>query len=209
LRVCYTGEPMRPLTDEVEALVARVGIHPVWGYAHCRRVHALAEELARSERIPHDAEILRIAALLHDVGLYKAYAFREAPDHARRSAEVAERVLKDEDFPPQATRAVVEAILSHPPGAPSGSSAESALLKDAVALDYLGAIGLSRILAMVGTEHDVPDIPAALWQAESLRRQVPGLLVFEASRGVARERIVEMDVFLQYLRNATNNLRLL
>jgi uncharacterized protein len=209
LRVCYTGEPMRPLTDEVEALVARVGIHPVWGYAHCRRVHALAEELARSERIPHDAEILRIAALLHDVGLYKAYAFREAPDHARRSAEVAERVLKDEDFPPQATRAVVEAILSHPPGAPSGSSAESALLKDAVALDYLGAIGLSRVLAMVGTEHDVPDIPAALWQAESLRRQVPGLLVFEASRGVARERIIEMDVFLQYLRNATNNLRLL
>jgi uncharacterized protein len=209
LRVCYTGEPMRPLTDEVEALVARVGIHPVWGYAHCRRVHALAEELARSERIPHDAEILRIAALLHDVGLYKAYAFREAPDHARRSAEVAERVLKDEDFPPQATRAVVEAILSHPPGAPSGSSAESALLKDAVALDYLGAIGLSRVLAMVGTEHDVPDIPAALWQAESLRRQVPGLLIFEASRGVARERIVEMDVFLQYLRNATNNLRLL
>jgi uncharacterized protein len=209
LRVCYTGEPMRPLTDEVEALVARVGIHPVWGYAHCRRVHALAEELARSERIPHDAEILRIAALLHDVGLYKAYAFREAPDHARRSAEVAERVLKDEDFPPQATRAVVEAILSHPPGAPSGSSAESALLNDAVALDYLGAIGLSRILAMVGTEHDVPDIPAALWQAESLRRQVPGLLVFEASRGVARERIIEMDVFLQYLRNATNNLRLL
>jgi uncharacterized protein len=209
LRVCYTGEPMRPLTDEVEALVARVGIHPVWGYAHCRRVHALAEELARSERIPHDAEILRIAALLHDVGLYKAYAFREAPDHARRSAEVAERVLKDEDFPPQATRAVVEAILSHPPGAPSGSSAESALLKDAVALDYLGAIGLSRILAMVGTEHDVPDIPSALWQAESLRRQVPGLLIFEASRGVARERIIEMDVFLQYLRNATNNLRLL
>jgi len=198
---------MRPLTDEVEALVARVGIHPVWGYAHCRRVHALAEELARSERIPHDAEILRIAALLHDVGLYKAYAFREAPDHARRSAEVAERVLKDEDFPPQATRAVVDAILSHPPGAPSGSSAESALLKDAVALDYLGAIGLSRILAMVGTEDDVPDIPAALWQAESLRRQVPGLLVFEASRGVARERIIEMDAFLQYVRNATNNLR--
>ena len=207
MRVCYTGEPMRPLTDEVEALVARVGIHPVWGYAHCRRVHALAEELARSERIPHDAEILRIAALLHDVGLYKAYAFREARDHARRSADVAERVLKDEDFPPQATRVVVEAILSHPPGASSGPSVESGLLKDAVALDYLGAIGLSRILAMVGTEDDVPDIPAALWQAESLRRQMPGLLVFEASKGIARERIIEMDAFLQYLRNATNDLK--
>lgn len=207
--VCYTGEPMRPLVEEVEALVARVGTHPVWGYAHCLRVHALAGELARSERIHHDREILRIAALLHDVGLYKAYAFREAPDHARRSADVAERILKDGDFPPQATKVVIEAILAHPPGAASGTSMESALLKDAVALDYLGAIGLSRILAMVGTEDDVPDIPAALWQAENLRRKIPGLLIFESSKGLARERILEMDDFLQDLRGATNNLKLL
>ena len=207
--VCYTGKPMRPLVEEVEALVARVGTHPVWGYPHCLRVHALAEELARSERIHHDREILRIAALLHDVGLYKAYAFREAPDHARRSADVAERVLKDGDFPPQATKVVIEAILAHPPGAASGTSTESALLKDAVALDYLGAIGLSRILAMVGTEDDVPDIPAALWQTENLRRKIPGLLIFESSKGLARERILEMDDFLQDLRGATNNLKLL
>jgi len=200
---------MRPLVEEVEALVARVGTHPVWGYTHCLRVHALAEELAKSERLHHDWEILRIAALLHDVGLYKAYAFREAPDHARRSADVAERVLRDGDFPPQATRAVIDAILAHPPGAPHGGSTESALLKDAVALDYLGAIGLARILAMVGTEDDVPDIPAALWQAENLRRKIPALLVFESSKGLARERIIEMEAFLQDLRRATNSLKLL
>ncbi len=200
---------MKALTEEVEALVARVGTHPVWGYAHCLRVHALAEELAASERLSYDAEILRIAALLHDVGLYKAYAFREAPDHAKRSADVAERVLKDGDFPPQATRAVIDAILSHPPGAPPGTSAEAALLKDAVALDYLGAIGLSRILAMVGTEDDVADIPAALWHAESLRRRIPGLLVFESSKGIARRRIIEMDDFLQNVREATEDLKLL
>src|SRR3712207_7910153 len=47
--LCYTGEPMRPLAGEVEALVARVGTHPVWGYAHCLRVLALSEELARAE----------------------------------------------------------------------------------------------------------------------------------------------------------------
>ena len=200
---------MRPLADEVEALVARVGTHPVWGHAHCLRVLALAEELAKAERISYDREILRIAALLHDVGLYKAYAFREAPDHARRSADVAERVLKDGDFPPQATRAVIEAILSHPPGAAPGTSTESALLKDAVALDYLGAIGLSRILAMVGAEDDVPDIPAALWHAESLRRRIPGLLVFESSKDIARERSIEMDDFLRNLKDATKNLKLL
>jgi uncharacterized protein len=201
--------PVKPLAEEVEALVARVGTHPVWGYAHCLRVHALAEELAASERLSYDKEILRIAALLHDVGLYKAYALRDAPDHARRSAAVAERILKDGDFPPQATRAVVDAIEHHPPGEPPGGSAEAALLKDAVALDYLGAIGLSRVLAMVGTEDDVPNIPAALWHAESLRRKIPGLLVFESSKEIARQRIIEMDDFLRKVRAATENLKLL
>ena len=200
---------MKPLVEEVEELVARVGTHPIWGHAHCLRVHALAEELAKAERASHDAEILRIAALLHDVGLYKAYAFREAPDHARRSADVAERILKDGDFPPQATRAVLDAIVHHPPGAPPAGSTEAALLKDAVALDYLGAIGLSRILAMVDMEKEIPDIPAALWHAESLRRKIPGLLVFESSRGIARQRIIETEDFLQNLRDATQNLKLL
>src|ERR671916_1818148 len=200
---------MKQLVEEVEELVARVGVHPVWGYAHCLRVHALAEELARAERVTYDPEILRIAALLHDVGLYKAYAFREAPDHARRSADVAERLLRDGDFPPQATKVVLDAIVHHPPGDPSAASMEAAILKDAVALDYLGAIGLSRVLAMVGTEEDIPDIPAALWHAESLRRKVPSLLAFESSKGIAREPIIEMNDFLQNLRDATQNLKLL
>jgi uncharacterized protein len=197
------------LVEEIDALVARVGAHPIWGYAHCLRVHALAEDLAKAERLSYDPEILRVAALLHDVGLYKAYAFRDAPDHARRSADVAERILKDGDFPPQATRAVLDAIVHHPPGTPSGTSVEAALLKDAVALDYLGAIGLSRVLAMVGLEGDIPDIPAAIWHAENLRRQIPGLLVFERGKLLARERILEMDDFMRGLRDATSKLKLL
>ncbi len=197
------------LVEEIDALVARVGAHPIWGYAHCLRVHALAEELAKAERLSYDAEILRAAALLHDIGLYKAYAFRDAPDHARRSADVAERILKDGDFPPQATRAVLDAIVHHPPGTPAGTSVEAALLKDAVALDYLGAIGLSRVLAMVGLEEDIPDIPAAIWHAENLRRQIPGLLVFERGKLLARERILEMDDFMRDLRDATSKLKLL
>ncbi len=200
---------MKRLVEEIGALVARVGTHPVWGHAHCLRVHALAEEIAVSEGVSYDAEILRIAALLHDVGLYKAYALRDASDHAKRSAAVAERILKDGDFPPQASRAVLDAIEHHPPGTEPGVSVEAVLLKDAVALDYLGAIGLSRILAMVGVEEDVPDIPSAIWHAESLRRQIPGLLTLESSRGIAQERIFEMDDFLQNLRDATQRLKLL
>jgi uncharacterized protein len=200
---------MKSPLEEIEALVARVGKHPVYGYAHCLRVHALAVDLARSEGASYDAEILRIAALLHDVGLYKVYALREPPDHAKRSAVVARRVLHDLDFPIQASQAVIEAIERHPPGAPPGAAVEAVLLKDAVALDYLGAIGLSRVLAMVGTEDDVPDIPTALWHAESLRQKIPGLLVLQSSKDLARRRIREMDAFLDDLRDATAKLKLL
>ena len=195
--------------EEVEALVARVGTHPVWGYGHCVRVHALAEELARSEGISYDPEILRVAALLHDVGLYKAYAMREPAEHAKRSAAVAQRILNDADFPPQATRTVIEAIEAHPPGAPPNPGAEATLLKDAVALDYLGAVGLARVLAMVGTEDDVQGIRAAVWHAESLRRQIPDLLVLETSKEIARQRAAETDRFMEDLRNATEGLKLL
>lgn len=200
---------MKLLVDEVEDIVARVGTHPVWGHKHCLRVYALAEEIGASESVSYDSEILRIAALLHDVGLYKAYSMREAPDHAKRSADVAGRILKDLDYPPQAARVVLEAIEHHPPGTPPAPATEAALLKDAVALDYLGAIGVSRVLAMVGVEEDVADIPAAIWHAESLRRQIPDLLIFETSRDIAHERIREMDDFLEGLRNATDRLRLL
>jgi uncharacterized protein len=200
---------MKSPIEEIEALVARVGTHPVWGYAHCLRVHALAVDLARSEGVSYDAEILRIAALLHDIGLYKVYALREPPDHAKRSAAVARRILHDLDFPSQASQAVVEAIERHPPGTPPDAAVETVLLKDAVALDYLGAIGIARVLAMVGIEDDVPDIRSALWHAESLRQKIPGLLILQGSRDLARRRIREMDAFLDDLRDATAKLKLL
>jgi uncharacterized protein len=200
---------MRTLVHEVEELVSRVGTHPVWGYAHCRRVSGLARELAHAERLEYDGEILHLAALLHDIGLYKAYNMREAPDHAERGAIVADRILKDADFPPRARRVVVDAIRHHPPGSRPGSSVEAALLKDAVALDYLGAVGLSRVLAMVGLEEEVPDLPAAIAHARSLHRTIPDLLLFESSRSIARERTLEAEGFLEDLGRSTGGFKLL
>jgi uncharacterized protein len=201
---------MRPVMEEIEALVARVGTHPVYGYAHCLRVYALAEDLAASEKVSYDTEILRAAALLHDVGLYKAYARREpSSDHAKRSALVARRILQDWDFPPQASQAVIEAIERHPPGVPGSTTSETILLKDAIGLDYLGAIGVSRMLAMVGSEEDVPDIRTAIWNAESLRQKIPDLLVLQSSKDLASRRIREMEDFFEDLRDATAKLKLL
>ncbi len=200
---------MGSVLEVIEGIVARAGTHPVWGYAHCLRVCRVAEELARAEGLAYDPEILRAAALLHDIGLYKAYSMRDAPDHASRSAAVAERILRDADFPPHATRVVSRAIESHPPGAPPASSTESVLLKDSVALDYLGAIGLSRVFAMVGLEEEVPDLAAAVRHAKGLHRSIPELLLLGSSRSIAREREREAARFFADLEASSTNLKLL
>ncbi len=200
---------MRVIVEEVETLVSRAGTHPIWGYDHCLRVLSLAEELARAERLDYDEEILRLSTFLHDIGLYRAYTLREGADHVRRSVAVATRILRDGDFPPKAARVVLDAIEHHPPGAPQGRSMEAALLKDAVALDYLGAVGLGRVFAMVGLEEDVPDLAAATRHAQSLRRSLPELLYFDASRNLAHERVLEMDRFFENLENATASMKLL
>lgn len=197
------------IVDEIDRLVARAGTHPVWGHKHCLRVLELAERIAYMEHVSYDEEILKLAALLHDIGLYKAYSLREGADHARRSVAVATRLLRDGDFPPHAARVVLNAIEHHPPGTPAGHSTEAALLKDAVALDYLGAVGLSRVFAMVGLEEDVPDIAAAVRNAESLRRRIPDLLIYKSSLEIASERVREMDDFLRGMDAETANLRLL
>lgn len=200
---------VRSVVEEIEELVARAGAHPIWGYTHCLRVYALARRISEEEDLDHDDEVLRLAALLHDIGLYRAYSLRAGRDHVRRSMSAAAHLLRDADFPERKTTLVLDAIEHHPPGTPPGRSAESALLSDAVALDYLGAVGLSRIFAMVGTEEDVPDLPAALRHARNLRRRLPNSLRFESSRDIARERCARMDEFFEDLKRSTMDLKLL
>jgi uncharacterized protein len=65
------------------------------------------------------------------------------------------------------------------------------------------------MLAMVGTEDDVPDIPTAIWNAENLRQKIPDLLVLQSSKDLAARRIREMEDFLEDLRASTEKLKLL
>jgi len=180
---------MSPQVEEVEALVARVGTHPAWGYAHCRRVHELAKQLAEDERISYNPEVLHISALLHDVGLYKAYNLREARDHARRSATVARHILRDPDFPEEAARAVLDAVSHRPPGPERGRWVEGTLLKDAIALDYLSAVGIGRVI-------------------ENLHRNIPGFLILDSNSYIARERAIQAQNFFMDLKDATRSLEL-
>jgi uncharacterized protein len=112
-------------------------------FDHVLRVLALAERLAQSEGA--DLEIVRAAALLHDV------ARGQEADHAQAGAELACRVLAGE--PAKRVEAVAHAIAAHRfRTGPAPETLEAQVLHDADKLDAIGAIGVARAFARGGYE---------------------------------------------------------
>lgn len=118
---------------------------PVHGFDHIQRVYAMAERIARAEGA--DLEIVRAAALLHDIeGSHPAGEERQ--NHHHQSAEIAAEILREEGWPEERIAAVQHCIRAHryrdnrePP-----ATLEARVLFDADKLDVLGAIGVVRVL---------------------------------------------------------------
>jgi len=129
-------------------------------FDHVLRVLALAERIARAEG--GDLEVVRAAALLHDIG--RAEEEATGGDHAAIGAARAREILAG--HPPEKVEAVVTAIASHrfrsgpPPATP-----EARALFDADKLDAMGAIGVARAFARAGAHGQrlwvPPDVAAA------------------------------------------------
>ena len=118
---------------------------PVHDFDHILRVLALAERIGAAEGA--DMEVLRAAALLHDVGRDEAEA--NGVDHAQFATARARQIL--DDAPPAKVEAVVEAILAHRfRSGPPPESLEGRVLFDADKLDAIGAIGVARAFAYSG-----------------------------------------------------------
>ena len=116
---------------------------PAHDFDHVLRVTEMAVRLARAEGA--DVEVVRAAALLHDVGRDDA----SGRDHAEVSADVARRIL--ESHPPEKVEAVTQAILQHRfRSGPRPDSLEARCLFDADKLDSIGAIGIARAYAIAG-----------------------------------------------------------
>lgn len=115
------------------------------GFDHVLRVTRLAERLAIEEGA--DLEIVRTAALLHDVA--RAEQERSGTSHAELGALRARQILAGN--PPERIEAVAAAIEQHrfrvdnPP-----VTIEAQVLYDADKLDAIGAVGVARAYAYGG-----------------------------------------------------------
>lgn len=118
----------------------------VHNFDHVLRVYRTAERLAQAENA--DLEIVRAAALLHDVA-DSAAGSQQRKEHHIASAEFAAGVLAEEGWPPERIAAVQHCIRAHRfrHNGDEPLTVEAKVLFDADKLDVLGAIGVVRVVA--------------------------------------------------------------
>jgi len=191
----------------VRELAAQHFKNPAWGYSHCMRDYALARELATADHVALDDDVLFAAAYLHDMAAFPPW---EKPklDHSDVAADIVDTVLKGTGFPMAKIDAVRGAIRTHmyyrDPAGP-----EALYLHDADALDWLGAVGAARVIALVDPNGGEPDGPKAVKMLEDNLKNVPARVLSPAGRAKVSARTAELAAFLDDLRRESENLRTL
>jgi HD superfamily phosphodiesterase len=181
--------------------------HPAWGYSHSARDYALARELAAADHVTLDDDVLFAAAYLHDMAAFAPWA-KEKVDHADAAAAIVDTVLKDTGFPMAKIDAVRGAIRTHMyQRGPEGP--EALYLHDADALDWLGAVGAARILALIDSKGGSPDGPQAVKMLEDNLAKVPSRVLSPAGRARVEARRKELEEFLKSLHEETESLQTL
>ncbi|BDU21570.1 HD domain-containing protein [Dyella sp. GSA-30] len=189
----------------VRAFAASHFKNPAWGLSHSERDYELAIQLAASDHVALDDDVLFAAAYLHDMAAFKPWEV-EGKDHSDVGAVSIDTVLKGTSFPVDRLEAVRGAIRTHMYyRAPVGP--EATYLHDADALDWLGAIGIARVLALADTHGQSPTVPDEVALVEKNMKVVPPHIVSSAGRSQIAARIAEGAEFLKELRSESDDLR--
>jgi uncharacterized protein len=179
--------------------------HPAWGITHFKRVYDLTNFLGKSQENQIDDDIIFAAAYLHDIGAFSPYR-QEGKDHSEVSAHYAEKILKEIEFPLEKISRVSDMIRGHMYYSKPKDSLEGRVFHDADTLDFMGSIGIARILSIVGIDDWTPDLKSAVKLIQKFSNELPQRLYTEKAKeiGIARKR--EMDLFLLNLASQTRDL---
>ncbi|MGZ4887126.1 MAG: HD domain-containing protein [Candidatus Aminicenantales bacterium] len=147
--------PRRPLSPAFLAAIrkqARVFFREARGshdWDHTERVYRLCERIGRKERA--DLGILRLAAVLHDIGRREEDRTSGRICHGQAGAAMARALLAKHGLDAITIRAVVHCIRTHrfrKRAVPR--TLEARILFDADKLDSIGAVGIGRAFLFAG-----------------------------------------------------------
>jgi uncharacterized protein len=176
--------------------------HPAWGWQHSERNYRVALELARGDGLQVDDDVLFAASFLHDMGAFQPCADTKM-EHGDCAAIESEAILRSAGFPMQKYGAVAAAERGHMYYRDPGTQPEAIVLHDADSLDFLGAIGAARMLALTGSAN--PDFAAAVKSLRSFLNDIPPKLMTRTARAMAAVRVAELRQFLDALDRETFN----
>jgi hypothetical protein len=190
---------------KVSAFAAAHFKHAAWGFSHSQRDYALARQLAAADHVTLDDDVVFAAAYLHDMGTFAPWAANKT-EHSDVAAAKADTILAGTGFPMAKMDAVRSAIRTHMYYRSPGNSPEARYLHDADALDWLGAIGVARDMAMIDTNGGKPTGPDAVKDIEEDGATVPSSIVTPAGKAQIAARLAEQKIFLNALRRETDGL---
>jgi uncharacterized protein len=165
------------------------------GLDHTERVRQIAEDIGQREGA--DLDVLRVAALLHDIGVPINWE-----RHYQIGALLARGILLQLGFTVDEIEPIAHAIEAHSYyGGPDAQTLEGRILQDAEGVDYVGAIGLARAIVR-GLESgaysgDLSELPALI---DGLIERVDGTLHTERGQALVRDRIAYLRAFQERLK---------
>ncbi|NVM16811.1 MAG: HD domain-containing protein [Candidatus Lokiarchaeota archaeon] len=183
-------------------------IHPAWGITHFERIYELSILLADMANTVIDKDSLFAAAYLHDIGAFDPYN-QKGKDHSEVAVNESEKILKSIDFPREKIALVKDIIKSHMFYTKPSDRIESIIFHDADTLDFLGVIGITRLLAIVGKEDWTPNLKSAIDLIQKFYNELPSKLITLEAKKISKKRKVEMEEFLRNLSQQTDNFNLL
>jgi uncharacterized protein len=140
----------KELKEKIQPYYEEGGSH---AFDHSQRVYNLALKIGKKEKA--DLDVIKAAALLHDVARLKEDN-KEVECHAEHGAEMAEKILREMNFPEDKIKNVVHSIKVHRDSKKlTPETKEAKILQDADRLDALGAITIARMFS-TGGKFDIP-----------------------------------------------------
>ncbi len=125
------------------------GVRGSHGWDHVTRVLALCERIGPPENC--DMTVLRLSALLHDIGRDECDRINGKKCHAEVGTKLAGKVLVEEGVSSEVVEQVLHCIASHRfRNDVAPQSHEARVLYDADKLDSIGAVGVGRAFQFAG-----------------------------------------------------------
>ncbi len=186
---------------------------------HTERVYKLCLRIGRKEKA--DLEVLRLAALLHDIGREEEDRSNGRVCHGEKGAALAKKILEKHRIKREIAERVIHCIETHrfrQKRIPQ--SLEAKILFDADKLDSIGAVGIGRAFLFageVGARLHNPDInlkktkpytkeDTAYREFLVKLRNIKGRLFTREGKRLARERHRFMTEFFNRLNKETEGI---